>query len=127
MGITMGNWRQQGLWHGQVTHDVPQPRTPAQGRTGDRATSTAAMAGPIAQLGDEGVGVQGPLGHHGVLGDRVTEVLLPTRHQSSSSNVHDSISCSAVHSRRTSTPVAHIPPNSGGTLRPGQAPTLGLG
>jgi transposase len=41
---------------------------------------------------------------------RVTEVLLPIRRQSSSSNVHDSISSSGVHSRRTSTPVVQIPP-----------------
>lgn len=58
---------------------------------------------------------------------RVTEVLLPTRRQSSSSSVYDPISSSGVRSGRTRTPVVQIPPMVAAPYGQARTPYLGPG
>jgi hypothetical protein len=96
----------------------PRKGTPVMNRPMCRIVVSA--VGAAALLGFAGVGA-------GAAPRRVTEVLLPTRRQASSSNVHDSISSSGVHSRRTSTPVAQIPPMVAAPYDLARTPYFGAG
>jgi hypothetical protein len=96
----------------------PRKGTPVMNRPMCRIVVSA--VGAAALLGFAGVGA-------GAAPRRVTEVLLPTRRQASSSNVHDSISSPGVHSRRTSTPVAQIPPMVAAPYDLARTPYFGAG